>query len=219
MAASIVVAGCAKSSSEPPTVIPDSASAAASASSGSGGGESASGGGAGGNEGTAATGAGAGSMGNGTGSHSESGTRLKVASYNGEDGSKFIRTEAYDSLLGFHCSFQIAADGTTRCFPTSWAVSQLFADANCSVSLMMVPECNDDSPRFATLYERTQDSACSVRRHRAFALGEALIGATNVYALQAGECVSVQSLGSSFFYATEIPINDLALAFKNVEGT
>jgi hypothetical protein len=144
-----------------------------------------------------------GAPGDGGGPVNSSGTRLKVTRYAGVD--------------GFVCNLQRAVDGTVRCFPTAWAASRSFADASCSVHIVSVPECSDDSPRFATMHERTQDSACSVRKHRAFALGDALINPPNIYALHEGECVELSGLGGSFFYATEIPVGDLALATKVVE--
>ncbi len=219
------LAGCSKPTSDPPRIVPEPSSSSATSSgvAGAGGDGATSGAGSGGAAGhggdvPAAT-SGAGAPGDGGGSSSASGTRLMVSSYVGDDGSTFIRPEAYDSVLGFHCSFHKAIDGTTRCFPLTWAAGLSFVDAACSVALLNVPECDDDSPRFATLYERAQDAACSVKSNRAFRLGETLAGADYIYLISAGECVRVNNLNSSLFYAEEIPVSDLALASKRVDGT
>jgi hypothetical protein len=70
-----------------------------------------------------------------------SGTRLKVQRWAGTDGSS-LATGMYDSQLKTQCSFALASDGTTRCFPVGMALigTTFFSDSACSVALAYSPQ-------------------------------------------------------------------------------
>src|ERR1041384_2283748 len=103
-ALSVSISGCAKQSSDPTTITQEPNAGSVSGASGSGlsgaGGE----GGAGGSGAHTST-SGTGAHGNGGDSGNASGLRLRSVSYAGDDGSRFSRAGAYDSLLGTYCDF------------------------------------------------------------------------------------------------------------------
>lgn len=197
--------GCAKFENAPPEIAPDVPSA--SSSSGSGGSAAST-------AASVASSAGAGGMGD---SHAVSGSRLKVSSYDGVDGSRFTRAEAFDSVLGFHCRFVRAADGSTRCFPLSWAAFLFFADSVCASMVLSVPECDADSRRSATLYEYLPEHSCYSRAGRALILGDALEEEAQVYQRTADGCVLSQTSSNGLFRAHEIEYADLAAVDGAVE--
>lgn len=67
----------------------------------------------------------------------ESGSRLRVQTIEGADGSaNVIAGQFYDSELEETCSPGRAADGVTRCLPSSVALGGFFADAGCSTRVV-----------------------------------------------------------------------------------
>jgi hypothetical protein len=86
----------------------------------------------------------------------QSGTRLKVQSYVGSDGSSLV-AGMYDSQLQTQCSFGLASDGTTRCLPSAGypaSVGSYFADSGCSKELAWLPQTGC-TPSYARSYSET----------------------------------------------------------------
>ncbi len=179
----ILLCACAKPSSEPTEIGPEDEEASAS-------GDAEATGGAGGSYSPDLpmfTSAGAGAPGDGGSDSSSSGSRLRVASYVGSDGSRFVRGDAFDSMLGTMCSFAVAADGVVRCTPGPLAASIFYADPACTTETVSpFDECEAKShmymsaqsysaecpsmrrrsfkisnPRFAASYLKLDGSACS----------------------------------------------------------
>jgi hypothetical protein len=74
-----------------------------------------------------------------------SGTRIKMKVLTSPDGAKVFQGN-YDSQRGEDCSFQVAADGVTRCLPTAIAgiasPASFFDDASCTVPVALSFGCS-----------------------------------------------------------------------------
>lgn len=113
-----------------------------------GGGFGATGGGTGGmatgGGSSSAGGAGGGSAAGGSASRREelytSGSRLRVRSYVGDDGSR-QQVGLYDTQLQTLCAFTRAADGELRCLPLG-GFTAYFGDAQCLQRVLSVPPSN-----------------------------------------------------------------------------
>ncbi len=223
--AAVFLVGCTRPPNDQPEIVPDlttsvgaSASASvASASAASGAASTGAGGldedGAGGHGGAASVSAGTGLMGDGGGPTSASGSRLKVVSYVGVDGSRLTADYAHDSTLGFDCSFQTASDGSTRCFPIPMNATLVYADSGCTtVALSPWSECDiESSPYMSAQY--TAD-ACPVYRFRAFRVSNPHVD--TAYMVFGGTC-SAAGL-RHLVDATEVDASDLAGVAVEVDG-
>jgi hypothetical protein len=69
----------------------------------------------------------------------QSGSRLKAAYYVGGDGSKQFAHWVDSARNNEACAFTVAADGATRCIPTSIAYTLKYADAQCVLPLLETP--------------------------------------------------------------------------------
>ena len=82
-----------------------------------------------------------------------SGSRLKAKYRIADDGSKeYLAGSWYDSQRQEDCSFQLSADGATRCLPTSTPFPPYYADAACSQPLFQSkqdnPACSSQAPKY-----------------------------------------------------------------------
>lgn len=188
------LAGCSKVSVEPHNIAPDGVSSSSGETS------------------VASGGSGGGSMG-------ESGTRLKVASYAGEDGSRFTRAEAFDSTLGFYCRFLLATDGSTRCFPLAWTSGLYYADAECLRAIAFMPECDIDDPRYATTSDVAWPDTCQTTQHRVVRIESAPRETSTVYDNSGARCSPLATGRSMVVDVTVISTDELAKAALEVDGT
>ncbi len=81
-----------------------------------------------------------------------SGSRIKMKMLSSGDGAKVFQGN-YDSQRGEDCSFQVAADGMTRCLPTPMVTidsPSLFQDAACSVPVAIWFTCVP-APRYISM--------------------------------------------------------------------
>jgi hypothetical protein len=192
----LLIAGCASPSIDPPAITPDTSTSPASGatSAGAGGLDAAGGaGGQGGDARVASSGAGGGDVGapgDGGGQHSASGTRLKVASYVGADGSAFVRGDAYDSALDVLCSFVPATDGTVRCMPTPFTATIVYSDSGCSNAVVSsFYGCETEVSKFVSV-QHTSD-ACPPVAMRSFRISNPRTIGT--YMRIEGQCYSAGS--------------------------
>jgi len=147
----------------------------------------------------------------------ESGTRLKVRAYVGDDGSKLVIPGAmHDTELKADCGFAVAADGATRCLPTGGtSPPSYFLNAGCTEHFALVPK---GCAKPAYVQEAITGAACAAGSVRVRSLAGAFTGA-QVFAGIPGTCTAqpgtvfssysdIYSLGaevppSSFVKATE----------------
>jgi hypothetical protein len=130
-----------------------------------------------------------------------SGTRLKTQRYVGADGSSSF-LGMYDSQLNVACSFQKAADGSTRCLPGYPGAGDAlyFADAACSQLVAFVyPGCV--APQYA-FWSDTTTSCLTTRAVHIYSVAGAYSGA--VYAGTPSNCVAEPGLATAYtFYSLE----------------
>lgn len=140
------------------------------------------------------------------------GSRLKPKYRAGEDGSKeFIANQWWDSQRSEDCSFQLAADGQTRCLP-SGADFRYFSDAQCSQPMVLM-QGSCSAPKYAT---SATAAACGLdpSATHVFQLGAAT-NPTQIYAQAGGSCYAVGQAASDWQYFTvgaEIPANSFVAA-------
>lgn len=120
----------------------------------------------------------------------ESGSRLKLRTLVGTDGS---RSPAgwYDSQLEVDCSFGVASDGSTRCLPAS-APTIYFTNSTCTAMLAAAP-CGAPPPPFVAVL----DDDCAPGP-RLFRVGNATSPAT-VYTKSIGGCIEGGPTGVQFY--------------------
>jgi hypothetical protein len=96
------------------------------------------------------TGSGSGSGGLGV---NQSGTRIKMKVLSSPDGAKVFQG-SFDSQRNEDCSFQRAADGMTRCLPTSVAYDygSYYGDAACSVPVALWQFASCSPPSYVAVY-------------------------------------------------------------------
>ena len=206
-----MLAGCAKPSVDPQQIAPDVSSAASSGTGGAGvGGHGAS---------SAAGSAGSGDMGDDSGPSSESGSRLKIASYVSDDGFSLVRQEAFDSELGFYCRFLPAPDGSIRCFPTTWAASVYYTDPECTHAVATIPMCDIDGLGHAAGREHISISGCSIYVYRALMILSGVRTVTDIYQKTSIGCEITHGSRVDVFDVAIIPTESLARATSEVDGT
>ena len=108
-----------------------------------------------------------------------SGTRIKVKSFAGSDGSKQF-VGFYDSERQEDCSYSYASDGKLRCLPPASGVS-LYADANCSIPVLNVPPGSCSALASYVTVTTPGADACSVGASRLFRRGSAFTPSGTVY--------------------------------------
>jgi hypothetical protein len=88
-----------------------------------------------------------------------SGTRLKVRSIVGTDGSK-QQVTLFDSLLSEPCSFRIASDGSLRCLPLPYLTGTYFSGTSCTSEVLFRGNCDQQAQLYgATHYGFLANSA------------------------------------------------------------
>lgn len=93
------------------------------------------------------------------GVETESGSRLKVMTHVGSDGSRFPGGW-FDSELNTECSWSTAADGSRRCLPNGLTATY-YSDAACTALLALQDPCG--AKQFAVVLDTA--AACGARRH------------------------------------------------------
>jgi len=127
----------------------------------------------------------------------QSGSRLKVKYYAGDDGSKAF-VGFFDSQLKADCFFGKAADGVTRCLPGVEALlAGYYADPSCTQPVLLAaPGCAQ--PTYATKVDTTTCST-DYTRH-VFPVASPFSG-TSLYSLSGATCSgpSPTSVGALYF--------------------
>jgi hypothetical protein len=131
----------------------------------------------------------------------QSGTRLKVKYYAGDDGSKAF-AGFYDSQRKEDCSFRTAADGVSRCMPTTNAVfSGYYADMTCTQPVVVVPAgCSTPT------YVLQTDVSCNPVSDL-LSVGVSYSG-SSIYVLSGTTCTGTSGTGSGaayFYLGSEVP--------------
>ena len=143
------------------------------------------------------------------------GSRLKPVSYVGSDGSRFASADAFDSLLGAHCTFLVASDGATRCMPVPTNATMLYADDACTVDLVSpLFECQAHTSRYVSAQFASDE--CPPVRFRAFKIGNPHY-AVSYYAPSGGACYRAGGTRLVVDHE-EIPPSDLVELPTVVEG-
>lgn len=147
----------------------------------------------------------------------ESGTRLKVNYLDGQDGSRAF-LGFYDSTRKEDCSFQLAEDGKTRCFPAGLTLVKgngYYEDSACTKQLayLTTAPCGV-KPAYAAMWDY---AACPSYSVAVFELG-AQVTATNVYVVANG-CVAIARPANMTFYklGARVPDAEFASAAKKTE--
>lgn len=163
-------------------------------STGGGGGKATGGGTAQGSGGGTASGGGAGG---GTGIHREeltAGTRLKVRSIVGTDGSRF-QQNFYDSVLGVVCYFGPASDGTFRCIPQAVVSGgQYYSDSSCTLNVFTA-HCSYTALFGPLVYGSIYNTQTCNGPYDYYKLGGAYSG--NLFTKNATSCVAAGTTSDS----------------------
>ncbi len=126
----------------------------------------------------------------------ESGSRLKVRTLIGEDGSR-QPAGWYDTQLETECSWRTASDGQTRCLPIA-IPTIYFADAACMQPIAQLP-CQS-SPS----YIEAMSSQCDQLGPGIFASGSPIADPENVFRLSpvTGECGAMVAPNGGFWISS-----------------
>lgn len=96
--------------------------------------------------------------------HPESGARLKVKRWSGDDSSSYGSNRLlYDSELDAYCEVGRASDGSHRCLPilgrgaTAW-ISNGYVDASCTTRAVSERACGDQ-PTYVVVKDAAEDSS------------------------------------------------------------
>jgi hypothetical protein len=89
----------------------------------------------------------------------QSGSRLKATYYVGSDGSKQFASWSDSARGNETCTFQVAADGATRCLPAGSYSYSYFSNSTCTTPAVMLTSCGA-APRYILAPDTT--SSCTV---------------------------------------------------------
>lgn len=128
----------------------------------------------------------------------QSGSRLKAVSWVADDGAKAqLPYVWFDADTGVRCAFGMAADGKSRCLPTSSGMTPLYADAACS-SLAFVQLLKDCS---VNGFAQTEAGAgCALTPMSEVHKIGAPLDPTEAYFLKSGNQCTSWNLGPAFLY-------------------
>lgn len=137
----------------------------------------------------------------------ESGSRLTAHVFDGGDGA-VIFDHWVDTKLDMPCTWATATDGELRCVPATAAAPDFFADAACTIPMVIAP-CG--KPAFATRYERT----CDGRIATAYRVGDAVT--TPAFVLGAGGGCSMVPMQPGAYAVTDaIDPSELAKGKRSI---
>ena len=148
------------------------------------------------------------------------GSRLKVKYWVGDDGSKTpVPFVLWDSARSEDCVFTTAADGKSRCLPTSGNafVGSYYSDSGCTKPLgwwSSSSACSGSNRKYASL----TDTDCSLGTH-IFPVQSAFTG--TVYSNALGTCKVLEATAlasvSLFSLGAEIPASSFVAATMKTE--
>lgn len=101
----------------------------------------------------------------------QGGSRLKARVYVGADGSRLV-SGMRDTQMNVDCTYQVAADGNTRCLPTSLAFTRLSTtsiDAACKTTLYRAAKGCESETFITSLV--VSETACGPARVSVFSHG------------------------------------------------
>lgn len=130
----------------------------------------------------------------------QSGSRIKVKFYAGDDGSKAF-LGLYDSQRQEDCTFSLASDGTTRCLPGGLTTGSYFADSACTTKLALSFTTSCTTPKYATV----TSVSCPSGGAQIFQLGAPFTG--TAYGSTGTSCVVTTIPGTFLLYSigSEVP--------------
>jgi hypothetical protein len=125
------------------------------------------------------------------------GSRLKPKYRQGDDGAKeYLAGQWFDSMRGEDCTFQLAADGKTRCLPDG-TTFRYYADAACATPMVLMQN-TCAPPKYGTA---AVDPTCGLdpSANRVFAIGQATTPMT-IYGKSGASCFAIGPTTTDYQY-------------------